>query len=156
MSLKDQLQSKLAGLSPGGPHVVQVTESDKQLTCEVTEASSLAYRVDRFVLATGALASVSMDQLEKISEALSSRLTYLLEPVGPIERDHEHCVVQMRSNPPQQDEDGTQYYELLVRRGGELELRRYQKAPGQPRQTIPALLTTEVLLRLAEDFEAVV
>ena len=156
MSLKDQLQSKLAGLSVGGSHLVQVAEGDRQLTCEVTEATPLAFRVDRFALATKSLATVSMDRLEEISQNLSTRLTYLLEPIGPIERDDERCVVQMRSNPPQQDDDGTQYYELLVRRGGELELRRYQKTPGQPRQTIPALLTTEVLLRMAEDFSAVV
>jgi hypothetical protein len=57
----------------------------------------------------------------------------------------------MRSNPPSKGDDGTTYYELLVRRGGELELVRFRKIPGHVRETIPAMLTREVYLRLAAD-----
>ena len=156
MSIKDKLQSELAKLTSGGPYVVSVEEDGKKLTCEITEANPLAFRIARFAMTTDALAGASMDRLQKISEELSTRVNYLLEPIGPVERDHDQCVVQLRSNPPQQDDDGSKYYELLVRQGGELELCRYQKQPGQPRQSVPALLTSETLLRLADDFAAVV
>ena len=63
-------------------------------------------------------------------------------------------VLHNLGNPPQQDDDGTSYYELLVRRGGQLALCRYQKQPLSIRQTIPALVTGEILLRLVDDFAA--
>ena len=54
-----------------------------------------------------------------------------MEPIRPIELDADACVVQLRSNPPQQDDDGRSYYELLVRRGGEIALARYRKEPAR-------------------------
>ena len=62
------------------------------------------------------------------------------------------CVVQLRSNPPQHDDDGRSYYELLVRRGGEIALTRYRKENGNARQQITATVTREVLLRLGGRF----
>jgi hypothetical protein len=62
----------------------------------------------------------------------------------------------MRSNPPQKDEHQTSYYELVVRRGGEIALCRYVKEPGEARRTVPACVTREVLLRLIGDFELAV
>jgi hypothetical protein len=97
-----------------------------------------------------------MDRLKEISDDVSARLTYLLEPVGVVELDHAKCVVQMRSNPPQKDDDGTHYYELFVRKGGSISLCRYQAQTGAPRQLVPAILTQEVLVRLAGDFDAAV
>jgi hypothetical protein len=64
-------------------------------------------------------------------------------------------VAQLRSSPPQRDDDGRSYYELTVRRGGEIALARYRKESGKPREQIAAHVTREVLLRLADDFEAV-
>jgi hypothetical protein len=64
-------------------------------------------------------------------------------------------VAQLRSSPPQRDDDGRSYYELTVRRGGEISLCRYRKEPGAARVQIPATVTREVLLRLVDDFEAV-
>ncbi|HUE71494.1 MAG TPA: hypothetical protein VMP01_11475 [Pirellulaceae bacterium] len=110
---------------------------------------SLAYRTDK-------LAGATIAQLKKLSGDLTKRLTYLLEPIGALEADAESCTVQMRSSPPQQGEDGSSYYELLVRRGGEISLCRYAKSPGQVRRTIPAQVTREVFTRLAEDFVAAV
>ena len=63
--------------------------------------------------------------------------------------------MQLRSNPPQRDDDGRSYYELIVRRGGEIALTRYRKENGNARQQIAATVTREVLLRLVGDFCAV-
>jgi hypothetical protein len=90
-----------------------------------------------------------------MAKDLSARLTYLMEPIRPIEIDADACVAQLRSSPPQRDDDGRSYYELTVRRGGEIALVRYRKEPGAVRQQIPANVTREVLLRLVDDFEAV-
>ena len=95
------------------------------------------------------------ERLERMAKALSERLTYLMEPIRPIEIDADACVAQLRSSPPQRDDDGRSYYELTVRRGGEISLCRFRKEPGTPRQNIAANVTREVLLRLADDFEAV-
>ena len=89
------------------------------------------------------------------AEQLSARLTYLLEPISPIEIDSQGCVVQLRSNPPQKETDCTSYYELLLSRGGEISLCRYTRAVGQERKPIPAQVTREVLVRLAGDLSTV-
>jgi hypothetical protein len=78
-----------------------------------------------------------------------------MEPISPIEIDADACVVQLRSNPPQRDDDGRSYYELLVRRGGDIALTRFRKENGDARRPITATVTREVLLRLVGDFCAV-
>jgi len=130
---------------PAGTLESQIAAVDA-IGCAV---ESLTYRTDK-------LAGATIAQLKKLSDNLTKRLTYLLEPIGALEADAESCTVQMRSSPPQQGEDGSSYYELLVRRGGEISLCRYAKTPGQPRRTIPAQVTREVFTRLAEDFVAAV
>ena len=109
-----------------------------------------------FTLESSRLSGVSIDQLKKRAEALSARLSYLLEPISAVEVDPDSCTVQMRSVPPQKDDDGTNYYELLVERGGRLSLCRYSKSPGAVRHVVPANVTREVFHRLAADFVAVV
>jgi hypothetical protein len=46
----------------------------------------------------------------------------------------------------------TAYYELLVRRGGQIAVTRYRKENGAGRRQIAATVTREVLLRLVGDF----
>ena len=110
---------------------------------------SLTYKTDK-------LANSTVKDLKKLSDALTAKLNYLMEPISAVELDADSCTVQCRSNPPQQGEDGRSYYELLVRRGGDILLCRYLKQPGQPRQVVPAQVTREVLARLGEDFVATV
>jgi hypothetical protein len=127
----------------------------RKLTCDVVERNSLAVSFERLRLATSELASSSPADLERIGKALSDRLTYLMEPIAPIEIDARACVLQLRSNPPLRDDDGRSYYELTVRRGGEIALVRFRKETGATRRQIPATVTREVLLRLVGDFCAV-
>jgi hypothetical protein len=103
-------------------------------------------------LTTSELSSAGAAELERLGKALSERLTYLMEPIAPIEIDAASCVVQLRSNPPQTDDDGRTYYELIVRRGGEIALARFRKLLGNARRQVPATVTREVLLRLVGDF----
>jgi hypothetical protein len=155
MSLALQFDQELKQLGSGGGATVTTAVGSRQLSCEVIERNSLAVAFSKLRLATTELANATSPDLEHISNALANRLTYLMEPIRPIELDADACVVQLRSNPPQQDDDGRSYYELLVRRGGEIALVRYRKEAGMPRQQIPATVTREVLLRLVGDFEGV-
>jgi hypothetical protein len=137
-----------------GEWLVECEEAGCALRCRLTALDTLGCAFQSFEVQVDALAAASMDRLKQVADALSRRLTYLLEPISPIEIDAQQCVVQLRSNPPQKDESGTSYYELLVAAGGRLSLSRYSKAPGNPRHPIAAQVTREVFLRLVADFAA--
>ena len=152
MTLQKQFQHEVIQLGSGGAAMVAVNDSPRQLTCDVVERNSLAVSFNQLRLATTELASADATKLESIGKALAARLTYLMEPIAPIEIDAGACVVQLRSNPPQRDDDGRSYYELMVRRGGEIALTRYRKENGGARQQVAATVTREVLVRLVGDF----
>ncbi len=152
MKLQAQFEQELSKFGSGGAATVAVEAGARRITCDTMERTSLAISFQRLELATSELAGATAADLQRISKSLADRLTYLLEPISPIELDAQECVVQMRSNPPQKDDDGRSYYELLVRRGGEIALVRYRKENGATRQLIPATVTREVLLRLVGDF----
>jgi hypothetical protein len=155
MKLQAQFEQELKKLGSGGAVTVAANADARRITCDTIERTSLAISFQRLELETTELAGASAANLERIAKSLAERLTYLLEAISPIEHDVQECVVQMRSNPPHKDEDGRSYYELLVRRGGEISLVRYRKENGSARQQIPATVTREVLLRLVGDFCAV-
>lgn len=156
MSLLEKTRSTLAAWAPfaSGIQTFSVEEAGQRLACELSGLDTFGCAFVRFELHSDALSSATIDRLRAVSKDLSSRLTYLLEPIAPIESDAEKCIIQMRSHPPQRDEQRTSYYELLVRRGGELSLCRWTKEPGDVRQVLPAHVTREVFLRLVGDFSA--
>lgn len=125
----------------------------RTLRCEIDQCDLLAVTLFELVLETSELESVDIAELQAASQALCDRVTYLLEPISPIETDTDSCIVQLRSSPPQQQEKNRYYYEILLRRGGSVLLRRYQKQPGSLRTRVAATLTREVLGRLSDDFE---
>jgi hypothetical protein len=157
MSLQSQTKLALANLSPftGGSQTLSASDAAARAEANILALDALALAFDHVTVTRDALAAAPIEQLKKLSDALSKKLTYLLEPISPVEVDADHCVVQMRSSPPQRDDNGTRYYELLVRRGGELSLRRFEKQPGNARQSVPAHVTREVFLRLVEDFATI-
>ena len=155
MMLHQQFERELANIGSGGATTVSVEIQPRTLTCDIAERNALAVSFNQLRLATTELATADAAKLERIGKALAAKLTYLMEPISPIEIDAQGCVVQLRSNPPQRDDDGRSYYELLVRRGGEISLSRYRKEIGDARRPIAANVTREVLLRLVGDFCAV-
>jgi hypothetical protein len=154
MSLVTEISSALARISTPSlaPQTLEAEAAGQRLAVHLAELDSLACGFTALELASQPLAAAGMDKLKQVSEKLSARLTYLLEPISPIEQDAEQCIVQLRSNPPQRNEDRTSYYELLVSRGGRLSLVRYTKPAGQPRRPITSHVTREVLLRIVGDF----
>lgn len=96
----------------------------------------------------------AFDALKKWAENLSQRINYLLENIGPLEYDPTAGQVLIRSTPPDQLPDGTQYYEIVLssQSGGNFSLRRYKSVKGQPgRDAVEITITHEVLLKLADD-----
>jgi hypothetical protein len=152
--MQTQFEQELKKLSGGGAACLRVTEKSREIACDVVERDALAASVERLELRTSELSDAGVADLVRIAKALSARLTYLLEPISPIEIDAAECVVQMRSTPPQRDDDGRTYYELIVRRGGAIALARYRKENGAGRMRVPATVTREVLVRLVGDFAA--
>jgi hypothetical protein len=150
-----QFEHELNSIGAGGTAMVDITSCSRRLTCDLVERNSLAVAFQVLRVATPELAAATSASLERIAKNLSERLTYLMEPIRPIEIDADACIAQLRSSPPQRDDDGRSYYELTVRRGGEIALSRFRKEAGTPRQQIAANVTREVLLRLVDDFEAV-
>jgi len=136
----------------GDTRMLEITEDGRRITGELVALDSLACAFTHVSVEIDALAGATIERLKRVGEKLSAKLTYLLEAIHPIEVDAEQCVVQMRSVPPERDENGTSYYELLVRRDGHLNLSRYAKQPGDQRHTIPAHVTREVMARLMGDF----
>ena len=157
MGWRDQVRDQLAGIPTFsiGRHALRCRHDVQELSLDLVGLDSLACAFERLALSSPALAGASVERLKKCAETLSARITYLLEPVQPIEVDPEQCVVQLRSVPPQKDDDKTKYYELLVQRSGEISLTRYEHVAGEGRTVIPAQVTREVLSRLVEDFAAV-
>jgi hypothetical protein len=158
MNMKAQIHTelnRLAALAAGGPQLLRLDVGDGRLEAELSAIDQLACAFNRFAYKTDKLASASIDELKDIAVALSEQLSYLLESISPVEIDDEACIVQMRSSPPDKDDDGTRYYELVVCRS-EISLCRYAKTPSQPRAIVSANVTREVFERLGEDLVAAV
>jgi hypothetical protein len=157
MSISQSVQTELNRLicPLTGSQRISAADGPHQFACDLVALDSLGCAFTHFELRHAKLASATIEQLKKTAEQLSTRLTYLLEAIKPVEIDADACVVQMRSVPPHKGDNGTSYYELHVSRGGLLTLCRYQATPGQPRTQVTAHVTREVLGRLIEDFAGV-
>lgn len=156
MSLSSQLLAELQHAAGQGSQAFSITAGARTIHCHALHCDLLAATIDELTLDTAELASASVVQLQAASQSLAQRVNYLLEPIAPIETDSQGCSVQMRSNPPQRDDNASRYYELLLRRGGSIALCRFEKQPGQPRIRVPAALTHEVIGRLVDDFSSTV
>ena len=153
-TLKNQTKAALEKLGSNvtGVHQVQCEADGARLQCEIVALDTLACAFNYLGVELDALSQAPAAALKQVADQLSRRLTYLLEPITSVEIDADQCVVQLRSNPPQKDDAGTSYYELLVKKGGLVSLCRYQKQPGDVRRRVPAHVTREVFLRLVDDF----
>ena len=135
-------------LAAGTAGVFEASSSDVAVECEFSSIDSMACAIN--TLSVCFPAARSPDQLRKTCDALSVKLSYLLEPLDIIECDAELSSIQMRSNPPQVDERTRRYYELTAT-PNRLALCRFEKPLGQSRMPIESVFTHEVAMRLIED-----
>lgn len=156
MTLSAKLLSGLRAAIGQRHQSLSAADGQRTVRCNADECDPLAATIIDLVLETPELGSATAFELQAASAELAKRVNYLMEPIAPIELDAQGCTVQMRSNPPQKDDNGRRYYELLLRRGGSIALCRFEKQPGQPRVRVPAVLTHEVIGRLVDDFSLTV
>jgi hypothetical protein len=157
MSIRPDIDRELKRIQAvSGRGLLQVDGEAGRIEADLLAVDAIGCSFQTLGLSTSKLAGATLDKLKTISQTLTEKLTYLLEPIGLVEADADRCSIQLRSNPPQKGEDETSYYELMVRRGGDITLSRYSKKSGQLRQIVPAHVTREVLGRLADDFMAAV
>jgi hypothetical protein len=153
MTIRPDIERELKRIQAvSGKGLLQVDLPGGRVEADLVAVDAIGCSFQTLAYSTDKLAGASLEDLKRISEALTAKLTYLLEPMGLVEADADRCSVQLRSNPPQKGDDGTTYYELMVRKGGDLTLSRYRKQPGVLREIITANVTREVLARLADDF----
>jgi hypothetical protein len=154
MSLISQLEQELQQQGAMPPGALTVIEGCDTLSLELVQLDPLGVAFRSFLFATPRLATAETKQLTLIADQLAAKLTYLLEPLRVIEIDGAAGAVQMRSTMPSQHQDRKNYFEILVRRGGEISFERYEKQPTQARCIVPTILTREVLSRLTNDIYA--
>lgn len=150
--LAQQLLKRVDAASPGS--TVTAADGGDRFALGLSSVDTLGVAFAELRLGTDRLKDAAADRVREVADGLTKRVTYLLEPLTPVEIDRELAVVQLRSVDPARDSESTSYYELLVRTGGSLSLRRYRKPRGALREPIDATVTREVLGRLAGDFVA--
>lgn len=156
MSLRQDLSQELSRLQ-GHPPPFSTSLSGPGgivLSIDFEAIDSMGCSFLQLALDVPALNGAAFDALKRWAEALSQRITYLLEHLAPLELDPTAGEVLIRSTPPDTLPDGTQYYEMLLQThsGGRFSLKRYRSVKGQPGRTQEPMTTTrEVLLKLADD-----
>ncbi|MEN1679190.1 MAG: hypothetical protein AAGJ46_06325 [Planctomycetota bacterium] len=153
MSLAARIQNQLAQSGIDGA-VLRAAEDGESLLVRVDQAGPLAVSCWELRLETGRLAGASIETVKQVAEEVTRRVTYLLEPIQPIEADSEACVIQLRSTKPDESADSRTYYECLVKTGGSIALQRYEAPRGQLRHAVAMNLTHELVGRLTDDFVA--
>jgi len=137
------------------PCTVAVEESPNRLTLHLTALDTVGLAFTALEFATTSRAEWSSEALKGWGDRLSSRLTYLMEPLKVLEIDAAGGEVQIRSQTltPRAEQRG--YYEVRLFRQGILRMERFvlDEATRQRRPT-PCQLTREVLERLADDIAA--
>ena len=161
MSLAADLQQELTRLvGTSTPTTVSITEAGGlTLTVEFTAVDSMSCSFMEIALFVPTLQNAAFDALKTWAKELSKRITYLLENIGPLEFDPDAGEVLIRSTPPSQLANGTQYFEVILssQSSGTFTLRRYRSVKGQPgRDPVEMTVTHEVLLKLTDDLLATI
>jgi len=110
MTLQANLEAELDRLAVvstvTGTRTIHVPTNHGEIVADLAAVDRIGCSFHRLSLETDRLAGATIDQLKALSDDLCRRLNYLLEPIAPIEIDSEGCSVQMRSSPPQKDDNG--------------------------------------------------
>jgi len=158
MNLTTQLTNELkqlAGFSSSTPRRIEMADSDGLvLGIGVVAVDALSCAFESLTLHVPALVGNESNALQDWADALSERVTYLLENIGPIEVDQGSNQVLIRSTPPDRIGQTTQFYEVLLsaQTNGTFLLRRFRTESGQPRrESVDIHLTHETLNKLVRD-----
>ncbi len=158
MSLSNQMASelkKLIGFSAADPQTVMLSGPNQvDLAVELTAVDTMSCSFREIRINVPALVDAETDTLKKWAEALCSRVTYLLENIGPLEIDSAAGQVLIRSTPPHQQSGVTTFYEIVLasHADGNFSLLRFRSEQGQPgRRQVDLQTTHELLEKLVDD-----
>lgn len=146
---------RLAGFASSQPQSVTLPAPDQvRVEIDFTAVDTLSCAFREVRLDVPALAKADFETLKQWGRSLCSRITYLLEHLGPIELDPSAGEVLIRSTPP--DHSGAQktFYEVTLQShsGGRFSLRRYRAEKGTAGRTqVDVHVTHEVLQKLVRD-----
>jgi hypothetical protein len=151
---------KLAGHVGSAPRTVAISDSSGvDLAVDVTAADSMSCSCREIRMRVPHLSGVGADVLKKWAENLCSRVTYLLEQLGPLEIDAEGKQALIRSKSPDKRDDSTSFYEVLLQSQGAglFTLRRYRRNQQTAlREQVDLGTTYETLEKLADDLIATI
>jgi hypothetical protein len=156
MSLSRKIAAALDARPDHGALPCEVTadEGGCHLSLNLTAAGpvGLAFDVLTFSAAGG---DRPPEAVRAWADQLAARVTYLMEPLVPVEHDALSGELEMRSRAPT-DRDGRRaYYSLRLNRDGTARLSRIVADDAtRRRQPAPCHLTREALERLADDLAA--
>lgn len=152
--LTDELK-QLAGFSSSTPRRIDMTDPDGLvLGIAVVAVDAFSCAFESLTLHVPSLVGNESGVLQDWADSLSSRVTYLLENIGPIEIDRSSNQVLIRSTPPDRNGGITQFFEVLLtaQANGTFQLRRFRTETGQPgRESVDIQLTHETLHKLVRD-----
>ena len=161
MLLQEQITQSLAGLK-GTAFDVPMTVGwsagvGPLIEVDFTVVDSLGCAFRELRVTADEFREGPFDRLKTWAENLCSKVTYLLEHIGPLEADVEAQTVLVRSTPPTRRPDQTTFYEMLVQAPGVLSLRRYARPAGHGDRTACDIqITHEVLVKLVQDIVAAI
>ncbi len=156
MSLADDVQRALDRVQASGSGSLNLAVPPGSLRADLSAVDQVGCSFRELALDTDALQGADTRRLEQCAASIASRLTYLLEPLRVLEIDDQARIVQLRSVPPSRQGNLHSYYEVQVREGGSIVLRRFEAVRGRPRRHVDAHVTREVFTRLAHDLCSVV
>jgi hypothetical protein len=157
MTLAETLLQKLADWRPAGEgrHAVGLSLPDHGWTVRLT-----ADRVDTLgclltEVESERTSAVPDDDklLEAHARRAAGRVTGLLEPLRLVEIDRVRHVALVRSDAPPHKDGSVHYYEITFRGRNRVTVERFKAAKQSPakRESIPFVLTHEVLAKLVDD-----
>ena len=129
-----------------GPH---------RLSLRIDAAGPVGLAFEVLTLTNSSRPEWSVEDLRAWGDRLSSRLTYLMEPLTVLEADPIAGEVVLRSQAPTARGDRRAFYELRLDRSGTARLGRVAfDDETRRRRPAPCQLTREALERLADDLAA--
>lgn len=145
--------TSLHGYSSDQPTcAIWTTDNDIRVEADFTAVELMSCSIRELRLHADCLQNVSFDIVQQWADDICQRITYLLENMGPLEKDEKQKKVLVRSTPPGKQDGNTVFYEAIFHAPTGVTLRRYRSVPGQSgREQIDMHCTNETLQKLIED-----
>ena len=155
MSLSTKISKSLTslhGYSSSQPTCAIWNSQDVRVEADFTVVDRLSCSIRELRLHADRLENVAFDKIQEWADEICRRVTYLLENMGPLERDEAQKKVLVRSTPPGKQDGDTVFYEAILHAPSGVTLQRFRSKAGQSgREQIDMHCTHEVLIKLIQD-----